>query len=114
MNATITATPENDNITPDGLPDVEPPTSLPRQDAFKSQVARRPANLLAPEDALRLSVRSDVIGLIYITAHLGLIAAGGWLCWATWGSAAFWPIFAVHAFIVGSYLSLRYPRYIIT
>lgn len=72
-------------------------------DAPLAHAARRPADLLAPEQLAAFNRRSDAQGLAYFIAHYALIGTTGWLLLATLGTAWAVPALLVHAFVL-SYL----------
>ena len=64
-------------------------------------VSRRPRDLVARAAVERLSRRTDVHGLVYFFAHYALIAFGGWLVLQSFPAVIFWPVFLVHAVVIG-------------
>jgi len=64
-------------------------------------VSRRPSGLVSQPEIERLSRRTNGAGMAYFLVHYALIAAGAWLVLRSFDSVAFWPIFALHAFVVG-------------
>ena len=84
-----------DDTELDPHPDVAAPQ---RKDT--AAVSRRPAGLLSAGDVALFSRRTNTAGALYFVCHYMLIAVGAWLVARTFGSAAFWPVFATHAFII--------------
>ena len=65
--------------------------------------ARRPVDLLTRDQMAQFSRRSNVIGLVYLIGHFGLIGVTGWLLWLatpTWWAA---PALLLHGVVI-SYL----------